>query len=253
MRISINLATRPFVELGPLFARLRLAMAGLALLAVVLGVTLHSMNKRAATAEGQMDALKQQTAGLESERLTNENRMRQSQNKAVLDRSRFLNSLFASKSFSWTAVMMDLERVLPGGVQVTSIEPAVSADGNVNIHLRVNGPRDLQVDLLRNLERSQRFALPRLSNETAQTQDTGRVVTAAQTTVPGAVEFDILSGYNPLPLQMKATTPKAATASGAAKAAGPGKAKAAGPATPGKKAKLAVPAAKKPVVPGVVH
>ena len=36
MRISINLATRPFVELRPLFARLRLAMAGLALLAVVL-------------------------------------------------------------------------------------------------------------------------------------------------------------------------------------------------------------------------
>ena len=41
MRISINLATRPFVELRPLFARLRLAMAGLAVLAVALGITLH--------------------------------------------------------------------------------------------------------------------------------------------------------------------------------------------------------------------
>ncbi len=37
MRISVNLATRPFVELRPLFARLRLAMAVLALLAVGLG------------------------------------------------------------------------------------------------------------------------------------------------------------------------------------------------------------------------
>jgi len=34
MRISVNLATRPFVELRPLFARLRLAMIVLALLAV---------------------------------------------------------------------------------------------------------------------------------------------------------------------------------------------------------------------------
>ena len=30
MRISVNLATRPFVELRPLFARLRLAMGVLA-------------------------------------------------------------------------------------------------------------------------------------------------------------------------------------------------------------------------------
>ena len=51
MRISINLATRPFVELRPLFARLRLLMAGLALLAVALGVTLHGLNKRAQVAE----------------------------------------------------------------------------------------------------------------------------------------------------------------------------------------------------------
>ena len=41
MRISVNLATRPFVELRPLFARLRLAMAVLALLAVGLGFGLH--------------------------------------------------------------------------------------------------------------------------------------------------------------------------------------------------------------------
>jgi type IV pilus assembly protein PilN len=34
MRITINLATRPFVELKPLYARLRLVMALLALAAV---------------------------------------------------------------------------------------------------------------------------------------------------------------------------------------------------------------------------
>ncbi len=124
--------------------------------------------------------------------------MRQPANQAVLERSRFLNGVFARKSFSWTAVMMDLERVLPGGVQVTSIEPQVSADGAVTIRLRVSGERDRAVQLVRNLEGSARFVHPQLSGEAAQATDTnGRLVQASA--VPGAVEFDILSGYNPLP------------------------------------------------------
>jgi type IV pilus assembly protein PilN len=199
MRISINLATRPFVELRPLFARLRLVMAGLAVLAVGLGIALHSMNKNAEIAAAQMRDLKVQTSVVENERTANEARMRQPQNAAVLARAKFLNSLFASKSFSWTSVMMDLETVLPAGVQVTSIEPVMLAEGGVNIRLRVSGPRELQVDLVRNLERSHRFLGPHVSNETSQTAEQGRLIQTAGAGVPGGVEFDILSGYNPLP------------------------------------------------------
>lgn len=198
MRISVNLATRPFVELRPLFARLRLGMAALMLLAVGLGFALHTMKERARVAEDQMRELKVQTSVVENERRGNEARMREPQNRAVLERSQFLNGLFASKSFSWTAVMMDLENVLPAGVQVTSIAPVISAEGDVNIHLRVSGPRDLQVDLVRNLEKSQRFLSPRVSNETAQQEEQGRLMPAAGG-VPGGVEFEIVSGYKPLP------------------------------------------------------
>lgn len=203
MRISINLATRPFVELRPLFARLRLAMAGLAVLAVGLGAGVHAMKGRAQVGEAQMGDLKARTSAVENERKANETRMMQPQNQAVLVQSRFLNGLFASKSFSWTSVMMDLENVLPAGVQVTSIEPMISPNGDVNIHLRVSGPRELQVDLVRNLERSQRFLLPRVSNETAQTEDQGRLVMTSGMGVPGGVQFDIVSGYNPLPAVAK--------------------------------------------------
>ena len=145
MRISVNLATRPFVELRPLFARLRLAMGVLALLAVGLGYGLHSLNVRARAAEVQMDALKTKTRAFEKERQANEARMRQPENRGVLERSQFLNALFAEKSFSWTAVMMDLEKVLPTGVQVTSLEPQMSKDGAVSIRLRVSGDRDREV------------------------------------------------------------------------------------------------------------
>ena len=200
MRISVNLATQPFVELRLLYAKLRLAIAGLIALAIALGLALHSLNAKARTAQAQMDALKAKTALYADERQRNERRMRQPQNMAVLERSQFLNALFAKKSFSWTAVMMDLERVLPTGVQVTSIDPSVSKEGEVTIKLRVSGERDKAVQLVRNLETSQRFVSPRLSGEAAQTQEQGRGQNnLAQLGVPGGVEFEILSGYNPLP------------------------------------------------------
>ncbi len=200
MRISVNLANRPFVELRPLFARLRLAMVVMAVLAIGLGFALHSLNAKAAVARARMDALKAETYKYQHERQVNEARMHQPQNMAVLERSQFLNSVFEWKSFSWTAVMMDLEKVLPTGVQVTSIEPQITKEGDVNIRLRVSGDREQAVQLVRNLETSQRFLSPRLSSEQAQTQEANRSVNAPVTT-PGAVQFEILSGYNPLPVK----------------------------------------------------
>ena len=213
MRISVNLASRPFVELRPLFARLRLLMAALAVLAIALGFALHVLNQRATIATAEMDQLKARTATYQQQRAQNEARMKQPQNAGVLERSRFLNSLFARKSFSWTAVMMDLERVLPTGVQVTSIEPVISKEGDVSIRLRVTGDRDRTIQLVRNLERSQRFTGPRLAGESALTADRAKTLGVQQAgiaTAPGlqsvnaqlegnGVEFEIFSGYNPLP------------------------------------------------------
>jgi type IV pilus assembly protein PilN len=198
MKISVNLATRPFVELRPLFARLRLAMGVLALLAIGLGFGLHSLNQKAKAAQARMDALKAKTQTFERQRLANEARMRQPENRGVLERSQFLNTLFAEKSFSWTAVMMDLEKVLPTGVQVTSLEPQIAKDGSVNVRLRVSGDRVKAVQLVRNLETSQRFVSPRLAGVSAQSEQTGRG-TVVPVAVPGGVEFEILSNYNPLP------------------------------------------------------
>ena len=223
MRISVNLASRPFIEIRPLLARLRLLMGALAVLALGLGLWLHSVSQRAAGAQARIDAVHAQTLALQQQRSANEARMRQPQNRDVLDRSQFLNATFARKSFSWTAVMMDLERVLPVGVQVTSIEPQISKTGDVTIRLRVAGDRDRAIALVRNLEHSSRFLQPRLSSEATQATEGANglaggprnapstpssftftsVTPGGQPTAaapaPGGVEFDILSGYNPLP------------------------------------------------------
>ncbi len=209
MRIAINLASRPFVELRPLFARLRLAMLGLLVLALALGAGLHFMSRTTADESARMNTLVQQTQTYQDQRARNEARMRQPQNLGVLERAQFLNALFASKSFSWTAVMMDLERVLPAGVQVTSIDPVISKQGDVMIRLRVSGDRDRTVQLIRNLERSQRFVGPRLAGESALTREKAAALNggsvqnasaaAGGNQVGNGVEFEIFSGYNPLP------------------------------------------------------
>ena len=217
MRISVNLATRPFVELRPFFARLRLLMIVLVALAIGLGVLLHLERRKLDIAERQMDELQHRTVVAQDEKLRNENRMRQPANAAVLDRAHFLNALFLRKSFSWTAVMMDLENVLPSGVHVTAIEPAITTDGDVIIRLRVSGERDRAVQLVRNLERSSRFIGPRLSNEATQTKEQGANA-AGSGVPPGGVEFDILANYNPLPSADKPGVMRVA-GSGAAAAA----------------------------------
>jgi type IV pilus assembly protein PilN len=95
---------------------------------------------------------------------------------------------------------MDLEHVLPSGVQVTSIDPSITKEGDVNIRLRVSGDRDKAVQLVRNLEKSRRFLSPRLSNESLQASQQG--ATGAYNQLPAGaqtgVQFDILSGYNPV-------------------------------------------------------
>jgi type IV pilus assembly protein PilN len=198
MRVQVNLATRPYVELRPFFLRLRVVMAVLAVVSLGLAIGGHVLSKKLERAETQMDALRMRTVAAQQSKLHEEARMRQPANAEVLARAHFLNELFLRKSFSWTAVMMDLENVLPVGVQVTSIEPQVAADGDVIIRLRVSGQRDRAVQLVRNLESSRRFLMPRLNGESTLNKEAGRNGAPAPG-APSGTEFDILANYNPLP------------------------------------------------------
>ena len=160
MRIQLNLASRPFVELGPLYLRLRILIILLAVVAIPLWLLLATEKRKAAVAQARLDAVEQNIHALENQRQAFQSDMRQPQNASVLSQAQFLNEVFARKAFSWTAVMMDLENVLPSGVQVLNIDPVISKEGKVTIRLRVSGAHDRGVELVRNLEHSHRFLSP---------------------------------------------------------------------------------------------
>jgi type IV pilus assembly protein PilN len=197
MRITVNLATKPFIELRPVYQRLRLWMLILLVLAIPLTLLMRSEQKKAEAATAHVRSMQNRVQQLQRQQQSYQALMRQPQNAAVLTQSDFLNDLFRRKAFSWTATMTDLETVLPAGVQVLSIDPQVSPNGHVTIRMRVSGARDRAVELVKNLEGSKHFGSPRLSSEALATANQGNQQ-AIPINATSDVNFDILADYKPL-------------------------------------------------------
>jgi type IV pilus assembly protein PilN len=196
MRISLNLATRPFADLGPAIKRLRIAMGALAVIAIGLGLALHAFHRKAEEARARDHSLDSQIARIAAERQGYQNLMRQPENAQLLQRVGELNQIFDEKAFSWTLAMEDLETVLPGGVQVSTLEPVRAKDGSITLRLRVIGPRDKAVDLVRNLEHSRHFLLPRIVGENSESSGApGEKLEPISAS--NRVNFDLLADYNP--------------------------------------------------------
>lgn len=198
MKITLNLASQPYVDLRSILKRLRILMGILIVLALPLWLLWRAEQKKAQVATAHVEAVENKVRLLEQQQRSYQALMQQPQNAAVLTQSDFLNSLFRRKAFSWTATMTDLETVLPAGVQVLSIEPDVARDGTVTIRLRVSGARDKAVELVKNLEKSRHFASPQLAGETLATANGPGNATIQPISAAITVNFDILADYRPL-------------------------------------------------------
>lgn len=221
MRITLNLATRPFADLGPAIKRLRIAMAAMAVVAIGLGLGLHALHNKAEIARARDHSLDGQIAKIGQERDGYQAMMRKPDNAKLLDQSIALNHMFDDKSFSWTVAMEELETVLPRQVMVQNLEPIRAKDGHITLHLRVAGPRNLSVELVRNLEHSRHFVLPRIVGETSEAQEGGPNKQMEPVSESNRFDFDLLADYNPVaPVEHKAKKPVKTEEGGAATAVG---------------------------------
>lgn len=213
MRISINLATRPYADLGPAIKRLRIGMGALAVVCLGLALGLHAVHNKANAARAREGALDGQIGSLTQQRQGYIRMMQEPQNARLLAQVRELNQLFDEKSFSWTRAMENLETVLPGGVMVTTLEPVRAKNGVTTLHLRVVGPHDLGVALVRNLEHSKRFLHPRIVGENAESEGTGANQAFQPVSATNRFDFDILTEYNP-PTEVPAAASKGKKSAG---------------------------------------
>lgn len=197
MRISLNLASHPYTDIGSTMQRLRTGMIVLLVLCLGLGIGLYLVDSKAAQARAREHSLDGQLAQIAKERQGYLALMQRPDNAQLLAQTAMINQLIDEKSFSWTLAMENLETVLPGGVQVTTLEPIRDKDGHITLHLRVVGPQDLSVDLVRNLEHSRRFVQPRIVGENAEESSNGVNQQLQPVSLTNRFDFDILADYNP--------------------------------------------------------
>ncbi|HEX3371065.1 MAG TPA: hypothetical protein VHS08_01030 [Candidatus Acidoferrales bacterium] len=176
MRVRLNLATkaqethRRFMVLAGLVA----AVAGVVFLA--LGLHVYSIRNVDARLRAQSEATSRKIAELQAERADLERFFAQPENARLHDRAAFLNSLIDGRSFNWTQMFMDLERILPGGVRVVSIEPK-QAKGHVEVKLTVGASSDdAKLKFLRALEESHEFSDIQLDTDMPAQNGNQRVV-----------------------------------------------------------------------------
>jgi type IV pilus assembly protein PilN len=196
MKISLNLATRPYADIAPALKRLRIAMAVLVVIGLALGFGVHAFHQKAEEARATVQRVQNQIDAVNRERQGYQDLMRQPANALLLTQAAALNKLFDEKTFSWTLAMEDLETVLPAGVQVTTLEPARDAKtGQITLKLRVVGPRDRAVDLVQNLEHSRHFLLPRIVGESTESTS-GPNQRLEPVSASNRVNFELLADYN---------------------------------------------------------
>jgi type IV pilus assembly protein PilN len=196
MRIKLNLATRPYADIGPAIKRLRIAMAVLVVIGIGLGLGLHAFHQKAEEARATEQLVQKKIDAINRERQGYQELMRQPANAQLLTQVAALNQLFDEKTFSWTLAMEDLETVLPGGVQVISLEPSRdSKTGRITLKLRVVGPRDRGDDLVQNLERSKHFVQPHIVSESSESTG-GPNERLEAVSASNRFNFELLTEYN---------------------------------------------------------
>jgi type IV pilus assembly protein PilN len=165
MKVRLNLATKPLVT-----HRRFLVGAGLTAFVagfVFVGLGWHVYTTRKANAELRVrtEKTRQEMAALEVQRRDLERYFGQKDIANLHDRAAFINSILDERSFNWTLMFMDLERILPPGVRVISIEPRQSA-GHIEVKISVGATSDeAELKFLHALEESRQFAGIRVSGE----------------------------------------------------------------------------------------
>jgi type IV pilus assembly protein PilN len=179
MRINLNLASRPYQDLRRFYTIWGGGLAAMILLTALL-VTL-SVFRFHENRQGWnlVEKKKEEIAKLQQQQEEAAKILNLPENRGTRDHSQFLNEAILRKSFSWTAVLADLERLMPPRVHLVSITPQLDKQHRLVVRMVVNGEtREGTVDVVKQLERSKHFRYPKYLRELTGKQKTDSGVNA---------------------------------------------------------------------------
>jgi type IV pilus assembly protein PilN len=185
MRLDINLATRPYEDAREFWARWGIGVGLLGLLtAVLLGFAVLGWVKAGRDRQA-IRHLEEQIADRDRERAAAEQLLALDANRSTRDQSQFLNELIQRKSFSWTRVFEDLEKVMPSSLHVVSLKPELNEQNQLELEMKVAADnRAGAVDLVHRMEGSKHFQGAQLVQEGSSENGAGVSATIVAVYVP---------------------------------------------------------------------
>lgn len=183
MRVHLNLATKALETHRKFLVGAGLVSFVCGIIFLALGWHVYSVRKVDAEVRARTDKTIAEMNLLERQRADLELFFAEPENARLHDRAAFLNALIDARSFDWTQMFMDLERVLPGGVRVQSIEPK-QEKGRVHVTLTVDtSNEEAKLKFLKALEDSKVFTHVEVVKEQMPTGGAPGVVIGDQKTV----------------------------------------------------------------------
>jgi type IV pilus assembly protein PilN len=172
MKVSLNLASRPFGRNRMFYAAAALLGAALAIAAVVMVTAFVRTYRRSPELARQETEYRRQLSDLARKQAELEGVLRRPENSAVLERSIFLNELLYRKGISWTRTFADLEKLMPPRVRLISIRPQVTPDNEVSLDMQVGTEtREAFVEFLIGIESSELFRSAVLHGDSPPTEN----------------------------------------------------------------------------------
>jgi type IV pilus assembly protein PilN len=169
MRLDINLASQPYEDARQFWMRWGTGLAVLSIITLALVATTISNGLAARRDHADMTDLKAKIAQRDRTRQQAEDFLNRPQNRSTRDQSQYLNELIERKALSWTRVLEDMEKVMPGRVHLVAIQPKIDEDNQLALSLQVAGDsRDRAIELAKRMEDSRRFAQTYIEGETSQ-------------------------------------------------------------------------------------
>jgi type IV pilus assembly protein PilN len=157
LKINVNLSSNPFVNNRKFYL-----IAGLLLLLLASSsywnITQYLyVHSRKAGTDNMLVRDREQLESLNQEEKEIKARLLRPETADFLETVEYINRLIEKKTFSWTRLLNDLERLTPANIQIVSIRPRVSKN-EFGIEITANARNSADyVEFVTNLENSGKF------------------------------------------------------------------------------------------------
>src|SRR5262249_19117364 len=136
-RLNINLASRKYEDVRKFYIGWGVTLIALGVCTLVLAALATVNYISAAGANKDIKALQDKGAALQKER--DSLLEREKQNREVTEQKRFWNTQIAKRTFSWTQLLNDLQKMMPARARLASVQPELTPDHRLKLKLTIEG------------------------------------------------------------------------------------------------------------------